>query len=85
LDRIEILSHAGPMPPITQDDLTKERIVSRKYLNRRVGDLLKELRLTEGKGTGIPKIRRAMKNNGSKEPMFETDNERSYFMTTLFK
>ena len=73
------------MPPITKNDLQKERIVSRKYLNRRVGDLLKELRLTEGKGTGIPKIRRAMKNNGSQEPLFETDDERSYFLTTLFK
>ena len=85
LDKIEILSHAGPMPPITKDDLQKERIVSRKYLNRRVGDLLKELRLTEGKGTGIPKIRRAMKNNDSQAPLFETDDERSYFLTTLFK
>ena len=73
------------MPPITKDDFQKERIVSRKYLNRRVGDLLKELRLTEGKGTGIPKIRRAMRDNGSKEPIFETDDERSYFLTTLFK
>lgn len=85
LDRIEILSHAGPMPPITKNDFQKERIVSRKYLNRRVGDLLKELHLTEGKGTGIPKIRRAMKNNNSTAPIFEIDDERSYFLTTLFK
>jgi len=85
LDKIEILSHAGPMPPITKDDFQKERIVSRKYLNRRVGDLLKELHLTEGKGTGIPKIRRAMRDNGSKAPVFETDDERSYFLTTLLK
>jgi len=26
-----------------------------------------------------------MKNNGSKAPIFETDDERSYFLTTLFK
>ncbi len=83
LDCIEILSHAGPMPPLTQDDLKKDRIVARKYLNRRIGDFLKELHLTEGKGTGIPKIRREMKKNGSKIPIFETDEDRSYFLTTL--
>ena len=71
------------MPPLTKDDLKKERIIARKYLNRRVGDFLKELHLTEGKGTGIPKIRREMRNNGSKEPIFETDDERSYFLTIL--
>lgn len=85
LDRIEILSHAGPMPPLSKDDFTKERIIARKYLNRRIGDFLRELHLTEGKGTGIPKIRRAMKNNGSKDPIFETDDDRSYFLTTLFR
>lgn len=83
LDCIEILSHAGPMPPLTKDDLKKDRIIARKYLNRRVGDFLKELHLTEGKGTGIPKIRREMRNNGSKEAIFETDDERSYFLTIL--
>ena len=85
LDKIEILSHGGAMPPITPADFRKERIVSRKYLNRRIGDFLRELHLTEGKGTGIPKIRRAMKNNGSDEPVFETDDARSYFLTILPK
>jgi ATP-dependent DNA helicase RecG len=84
LDQLEILSHAGPMPPLTKDDFKKERIVSRKYLNRRIGDFLRELHLTEGKGTGIPKIRKALKNNGSPEPIFETDDDRSYFLT-IFK
>jgi ATP-dependent DNA helicase RecG len=56
-----------------------------KYLNRRIGDFLRELHLTEGKGTGIPKIKRAMKNNGSAEPMFETDDARSYFLVVLPK
>lgn len=83
LDRIEILSHAGPMPPLTNDDFKKDRVVARKYLNRRVGDFLKELHLTEGKGTGIPKIRKEMIKNGSDEPIFETDGDRTYFLTTL--
>ena len=84
-NKIEILSHGGAMPPITKEDFKKEVIVSRKYLNRRIGDFLKELHLTEGKGTGIPKIRRAMRNNGLQEPVFETDDARSYFLTVLYE
>ena len=80
---MEIISHGGAMPPITKDDFKKDRIITMKYLNRRIGDFLKELHLTEGKGTGIPKIKRAMKNNGSDEPIFETDEARTYFVTIL--
>lgn len=82
-DKMEIVSHGGAMPPIVPSDFKKDRIVTMKYLNRRIGDFLKELHLTEGKGTGIPKIKRAMRNNGSDEPIFETDDERSYFLVTL--
>ncbi|MBD3843465.1 MAG: hypothetical protein IE909_16600 [Campylobacterales bacterium] len=82
-NKMEIISHGGAMPPITKEDFKKDRIVTMKYLNRRIGDFLKELHLTEGKGTGIPKIRRAMRNNGSDEPIFETDDARSYFVTIL--
>lgn len=82
-DKMEIISYGGAMPPITPADFKKERIVTMKYLNRRIGDFLRELHLTEGKGTGIPKIRRAMRNNGSDAPIFETDEARSYFLVTL--
>ncbi|MDP4272674.1 MAG: hypothetical protein Q8907_00155 [Bacteroidota bacterium] len=40
-------------------------IKPRRYRNRRLGDFLKELYLTEGKATGIPRIKKAMKDNGS--------------------
>lgn len=39
--------------------------------------------MTEGRGTGIPIIRKEMKNNGSPEPQFSTDDNYSYFITTL--
>ena len=39
-DSINILSFKGPMLPIRNEDLTKERVVSRFYRNRRVGDFL---------------------------------------------
>lgn len=59
-------------------------MVVRKYKNRRIGEFLKELKLTEDRNTGIPKIKRALKNNGSKEPEFETNETRDYFITTIF-
>ncbi len=81
---IEILSFEGPMPPITQSDLTKERISNRFYRNRRIGDFLKELHLTEGRSTGFPKIYKHIRKNGSPEPKFETDDQNSYFLTTFY-
>jgi ATP-dependent DNA helicase RecG len=80
--RIEILSYPGPMPPLNNKNIGK--ISCRRYRNSRIGDFFKELHLTEGKNTGIPKIRKALKNNGSPEARFETDDERSYFITTIY-
>lgn len=51
--------------------------------NRRIGEFLKELSLTEGRSTGIPKILRAMAANGSPPPDFETDEDHSYFQVRL--
>lgn len=39
--------------------------------------------LTEGRATGIPKILRAMRDNGSPPPAFETDDDYSYFLVRL--
>ena len=41
---------------------------------------MKELELTEGRSTGIRKIKRAIAQNGSPDPVFETDDDRSYFL-----
>ncbi len=82
-DRIEILSFPGPDRSIKQSDIAKGKLVARRYRNRRIGEFFKELKMTEGRCTGIPKIIRAMKANGSPPPLFETDDDRSYFLTTL--
>ncbi|MDY0344556.1 MAG: ATP-binding protein [Lentimicrobium sp.] len=82
-DKITILSYPGPMPPITNPDLQERRVVSRIYRNRRIGDFLKELDLTEGKSTGFPIIRDAMASNGNPEPVFYTDDQQLLFMVTL--
>lgn len=83
-DKIEILSFPGPIPPVDAQILKQnQRIVARDYRNRRIGDLLKELELTEGRGTGFPTIRNAMKANNSPEPIFETDEQSTYFLSIL--
>lgn len=58
-------------------------MVARRYRNRRIGEFFKELKMTEGRCTGIPKIIKALKDNGSPAPLFKTDDERSYFLTIL--
>ena len=83
LDHITILSHPGPVPPVNAIVLsTQKRIIAREYRNRRIGDFLKELKLTEGRGTGFPTIYSSLETNGSPEPKFETD-EVSYFLVTI--
>ncbi len=83
-DKIEILNFAGPMPPVDAKMLQqKKRITTREYRNRKLGDYFKELKLTEGRGTGIPTIYRFMEENGSSSPIFETDDDRSYFLCTI--
>ena len=58
-------------------------LISSRYRNRRIGDFLKELKLVEGRNTGIPLIINAMRQNGSALPEFKTDEGRSYFRVIL--
>ena len=83
-DHIDILSFPGPLPPVNENELKKDKLIVRDYRNRRIGDFLKELGLTEGRSTGIPKIRRALKLNASPEPEFHTDDDRTYFLSVLY-
>jgi len=83
-DRIEIISYPGPVAGISLEDLQPENhIPPVPSRNRCIGELLKELRLAEMRGTGIPKIRRTMTQNGSPNPIFDFDDARSYFRVTL--
>ena len=63
--------------------MQKCRFISRRYRNRRIGEFLKELDMTEGRGTGIPKILQAIEKNDSPKPIFHTDEDRSYFVVEL--
>ena len=51
---------------------------SRRYRNRRLGDFLKELDLTEGRSTGVPTIQTKLAENGSPRAIFETTKEQAY-------
>lgn len=83
-NRIDIISYPGPLPPLDKERLMNKQFDVRKYRNRRIGEFLKDLHLTEGRATGIPTIVNAMKKNGSPAPLFDTDDNRTYFKTTLF-
>ncbi len=78
-----VLSFPGPDRSIRMESLRAGKAVSRCYRNRRIGEFLKELDMTEGRSTGIPKILRVMKNNGSPKPEFETDDDRLHFLIRL--
>lgn len=80
---MSITSYPGPDISIRMDDLNRGGVVARRYRNRRIGEFLKELRLTEGRGTGVPSIIKAMRENGAPAPRFETDEARTHFTTVL--
>lgn len=83
-DKIEILSFPGPDRSVTLEGLRTYKVTNRRYRNRRIGEFLKELHLTEGRNTGFRKILNALERNGSPKPEFEMDEEHSYFITRLF-
>lgn len=82
-DTIEIVSFPGPDRSVTLEGLRTFHVTNRHYRNRRIGEFLKEIHLTEGRNTGFRKILRALEHNGSPLPEFETDEEHSYFITRL--
>lgn len=83
-DRIEVVSHPGPERSITEEGLKTYRVFNRRYRNRRIGEFLKEMHLTEGRNTGFRKILNALEKNGSPKPLFEMDPERVSFSATIF-
>lgn len=84
-DRIEFISYPGPVPGVDAEHFSPDsRVPPMPARNRRVGEFLKELRLAEGRLTGVSKIHRALKENGSPPPEFDFDESRSYFRTTVY-
>lgn len=83
-DKISILSYSGPDRSISLDAIREAKSLrSRRYRNRRLGEFLKELDLTEGRATGIPTIQKKLRENGSPKAVIETDESRSYFLIDI--
>lgn len=81
---ISILNCPGPDRSISKEDIEKgDMLKSRRYRNRRLGDFLKELDLTEGRSTGVPTIQAKLAENGSPRAVFETTDDRLTFLVTI--
>ena len=81
---ISILNCPGPDRSIPKEDIEKgDMLKSRRYRNRRLGDFLKELDLTEGRSTGVPTIQAKLAENGSPRAIFETTDDRLTFLVTI--
>ena len=83
VDCIKILNYPGPELWIDMEKFAEGKIISRKYRNRRIGEFFQEIELSEKKSTGITKILRVLKQNGSPPPEFETDPGRHYMIATI--
>ncbi|MBD5281171.1 MAG: transcriptional regulator [Bacteroides sp.] len=81
---VDILSYAGPDRSISAEAIKEaKKLKARRYRNRRLGDFLKELGLTEGRATGIPTIQKHLRLNGNPPATIETDEGRTYFLMTI--
>lgn len=83
VDSIQIINYPGLDKWIDLERFSAGRARARKYRNRRIGEFLKEIDLTEKQGTGIPKILRELQLNGSPKPEFDMDEERTYLNTII--
>ena len=84
VDSIVIINFPGVEKYISQEKFKTGKGRARKYRNRRIGEFFKEIDLSEKQGTGITKILRELKKNGSPEPLFDMDEDRNYLETTIF-
>ena len=82
-ESIEITSFPGFDRSISNQDIQKGEIRSRMYRNRRIGDFLKELKLIEGRNTGFPNAKIALRENGSNELSFIMDEDRSFLSVVI--
>lgn len=76
-DCINIMNFPGIDRSISEKTIAEgKRFVSRYYRNRRLGEFLKELDLSEGHLSGIPTIQEELEKNGSPRAEFFTDEDR---------
>ncbi|MCK9457658.1 MAG: hypothetical protein M0R31_10245 [Candidatus Riflebacteria bacterium] len=59
-DSIIFINQGGPDRSIRLDTCSQGKVYSRRYRNRRLGEFLKRLKLTEGRATGIFTLLKAL-------------------------
>ncbi len=82
-ERMEITSFPGPDKEVSLEDMRRGKSPTQSPRNPRIGEMLKALKLVEARGTGISRIFRAMQINGSGNPIFKTDEVRTFFTVIL--
>lgn len=77
MEALRIMNFPGIDRSISEKTIAEgKRFVSRHYRNRRLGEFLKELDLSEGHSSGIPTIQEELEKNGSPRAEFFTDEDR---------
>jgi ATP-dependent DNA helicase RecG len=74
----------GPDKKIDMAKFAQGKPIAVRYRNRRIGEFLQEIQLSEKKSTDITKVFNALRINGSPAPLFETDQERETFFATVY-
>lgn len=82
-EAMEITSFPGFDRSITQERIDAYDLRCDRYRNRRIGDFLKELGLSEGRNTGFPKALAALEANGSQRPVFRMDETRGFLTVRI--
>ena len=82
-DAMESTSFPGFDRSISQSQIDSFDLRCDRYRNRRIGDFLKELGLSEGRNTGFPKALAALEANGSAKPAFSMDEARGSLTVRL--
>ncbi len=76
-DCINIMNFPGVDRSISASTIAEgKRFISRYYRNRRLGEFLGELDLSEGHSTGVPTIQEELEKLGSSRAEFFTDDDR---------
>lgn len=82
-DHIEVTSIPGFDRTISDTQISALKPRSKRYLNRRIAEFLKELKIVEAKNTGYPEIVDMCKANGSPMPIIDMNPTRDYVTVIL--
>lgn len=81
---IEITNFPGIDFTISDEKIKNLDLISKKYRNKRIAEFLRDLELIEAKNTGIPKVRRALSNNHSRDIEIDMDSKREYVSIRVY-